>query len=337
MPITFLDVLSKTFIYNCKTNPRIDQTTMTMLAKKAFRIFVILIALLTMLFVLQRMTGDPITAMIGQNATPEMMEAMRHDMGFDKPLLVQYAIFARDTMSLDFGDSLRFQQPALTLVLKRFPATLSLALASLVVAAVIGIPLGLYAGMNHTRMDGRAINWFAGILQAMPTFWLGLLLLLIFSVRLHWFNSVASLEDNHIKQLILPAVTLSAVYMARLIRLVRGGLIDEMAKPYVMTAHGKGLRPRTVFTVHVLRNTLVPVVSLLALDLSLLIGGSVIVETLFSYNGIGNQLVRAILNRDYPLVQATVFVIALFVILVNTFADYLHYIVDPRLNGEIVS
>lgn len=310
---------------------------MDFLIKRVFRIGIVLIALLTMLFLLQRMTGDPITAMVGHDATPEMVEAMRHDMGFDKPLLAQYTIFVHNVISMDFGDSLRFQQPALKLVLQRFPATLNLALIALTIAASVGIPLGIYAGMNHTRFDGRAINWLAGILQAMPTFWLGLLLLHIFSVRFQWFNSVASLEENYIKQLILPAVTLSSVYLARLIRLVRSELIDELAKPYVVTARGKGLRKSTVFTVHVLRNILVSVVSLLALDLSLLIGGSVIVETLFSYNGIGDQLVRAILNRDYPLVQATVFIIALFVIFVNTFADYLHNLVDPRLSGEIVS
>jgi len=310
---------------------------MKFLTQRAFRIGIVLVALLTLLFFLQRMTGDPITVLVGHSATPEMIEEMHHDMGFDKPLAIQYAIFIRNTVSMDFGESVRFKQPALELVLWRFPATLKLSLAALAIAAFVGIPLGIYAGMNHTRFDGRAINWLAGILQAMPSFWLGLLLLLIFSVGLRWFNSVASLEENYIKQLILPAVTLSSVYMARLIRLVRSGIIDEMTKPYVTTARGKGLRARRVFTVHVLRNTLIPVLSLLALDLSLLIGGSVIVETLFSYNGIGNQLVRAILNRDYPLVQATVFVIALFIIFVNTFADYLHYLVDPRLNGEIVS
>ena len=310
---------------------------MNFLSKRAFRIGTSLLALFTLLFFLQRMTGDPVMAMVGHTATPEMIEEMRHDMGFDRPIFVQYAIFLRNVITLDFGDSLRFEQPAIRIVLQRFPATFNLSVSALALAIVVGIPLGIYAGMHHTRLDGRAINWFAGILQAMPTFWLGLILLLIFSVRFHWFSSVASLEDNPIKQMVLPTITLSAIYVTRLIRLVRSGLIDEMAKPYVMTARGKGLSPRAVFTRHVLRNTLVPIVSLLALDLSLLIGGSVIVENLFSYNGIGDQLVKAILNRDYPLVQATVFLIAVFVILINAFADYLHHIADPRLSMETAS
>lgn len=306
------------------------------LIKRAVRIGISLLALFTLLFFLQRMTGDPVMAMVGHSATPEMIEEMRHDMGFDRPITIQYAIFLRSIISMDFGNSLRFEQPAFKIVIQRFPATIYLAVSALTLAIIVGIPLGIYAGMYHTRLDGRAVNWLAGILQAMPTFWLGLILLLIFSVKFHWFSSVASLEDNPIKQLILPSITLSAVYMTRLIRLVRSGLIDEMAKPYVMTARGKGLSPRAVFTGHVFRNTLVPIVSLLALDLSLIIGGSVIVENLFSYNGIGDQLVKAILNRDYPLVQATVFLIAVFVILINAFADYLHYIADPRLKREAV-
>jgi peptide/nickel transport system permease protein len=166
----------------------------------------------------------------------------------------------------------------------------------------------------------------------MPSFWLGLILLLIFSVNLQWVSSVANLEASPVKRVILPAVTLSVFYMARLIRLVRSGLIEEMTQPYVLAAHAKGLRNHVVFA-HTFRNTLLPVVAFLILDLSFLMGGSVVVESVFSYSGIGEQLVHAILNRDYALVQATVFVIAIIVVGINGLSNLLYRVIDPRVRA----
>jgi len=295
------------------------------------RLFIILVCVLTLLFFLQRLTGDPVTVLVGHGATPEMIDDIRASMGLDRPLIEQYAVFMRKAAVLDFGESIRSQQSALDMVIDRFPATLLLSMTAISIAITVGIPLGIYAAIYHRRYDGKLINWFAGILQSTPNYWLGLILLLIFSVNLHWVGSVASLEDNVFKRLALPSITLSSFYLARLIRLVRSGLMDEMSQPYVLTARAKGLTSRTVFFVHIFRNTLIPIVTFIALDLSLLIGGSVVVETMFSYGGIGDQMIKAILNRDYPLVQATVLVIAVVVIMVNSFSVYVARIVDPRL------
>lgn len=295
------------------------------------RLTLLLGAVLTLLFFLQRLTGDPATVLVGHGATPDMLAAVRQDMGLNEPLFTQYAIFMQKAALLDFGDSIRSQRPALEMVLARFPATLLLSVSAIVLAIVFGVPLGVYAAIFHKRWDGRLVNLIAGVMQSMPNFWLGLILLLIFSVNLHWFGSVASLEENILKRIALPAITLSSFYMARLIRMVRSGLMEEMHQPYVLTARGKGLSSSSVFFGHIFRNTLIPVMSFVTLDLSIMLGGSVIVETMFSYSGIGDQMVQGILNRDYPIVQATVFVVAVVVFTVNSAARSVNRLVDPRM------
>lgn len=292
----------------------------------------ILLGILTLLFFLQRLNGDPALTLAGHSASHEVVEAIREDMGLNHAIPVQYAIFIGKAVTLDFGISARYQQPALSLVFDRLPATLLLSFTALALAVIIGIPLGVYAAVNHRKPSGMMVNNFAGILQAIPSFWLGLILLLIFSVNLQWVSSVANLEPSPVKRVILPAITLSVFYMARLIRLVRSGLIEEMSQPYVLAAHARGLRQRVVFA-HTFRNTLLPVVAFLILDLSFLMGGSVVVESVFSYSGIGEQLVHAILNRDYALVQATVFVIALLVVSINGFSNLMYRVIDPRVQA----
>lgn len=290
--------------------------------------------ILTLLFFLQRLSGDPVAVLVGHNASPEVIAAIRTEMGLDKPILQQYAIFLNKVARLDFGESIRFQTPALDLVLQRLPNSLLLTASALLLALSVGIPLGIYAALTHTRADGKLLNLFAGVLQAMPSFWFGLLLLLIFSVNLGWVGSVAQLEDNLLRRMILPTITLAIFYIARLIRMVRSGLLETLNQPYVMTAHSKGLHPRRVLITHALKNALLPIVAVVTLDLSLMIGGSIIVETLFSYNGIGEQLVKAVFNRDYALVQASVFVITILVICINIVANGLYGLIDPRVKED---
>ncbi|NDJ60576.1 MAG: ABC transporter permease [Chloroflexi bacterium] len=295
------------------------------------QISLIILAVLTLLFFLQRLSGDPAAVLVGHNASPELIAAVRAEMGLNDPLPQQYAVFMSRALQLDFGESTRFQAPALDLVLQRFPNSLLLALSALALAVLVGLPLGIYAAIYHDRPDGKVINMLTGVLQAMPSFWLGLLLLLIFSVHLRWVGSVAHLEDNLLKRMALPTITLAAFYTARLIRMVRSGLIETLHQPYVLTAHSKGLMPRNVLFIHALKNALLPIIALVTLDLSLMIGGSIIVETLFSYSGMGEQMVRAIFNRDYALVQASVFVIATFVVCINMASNALYGFVDPRV------
>jgi ABC-type dipeptide/oligopeptide/nickel transport system permease component len=303
------------------------------LTSSILQVIVIVLGILTLLFFLQRLSGDPAAVLVGHNASPEVLAAVNEEMGLDEPLPVQYMVFMGKVLQLDFGESNRFQAPALDLVLKRFPNSLLLSLSALGLAIIVGLPVGIYAAIYQNRADGKVLNIFAGVLQALPSFWLGLLLLLLFSVQLRWVGSVSHLEDNLLKRMALPTITLSAFYMARLIRLVRSGLIEELNQPYILTAHSKGLSQRKVLFIHALKNAMIPIVALVTLDLSLMVGGSIIVETLFSYSGMGEQMVKAIFNRDFALVQASVFVIAIFVVCINMASNMMYHLVDPRIRA----
>ena len=295
------------------------------------QLLLIVLGILTLLFFMQRLSGDPAAILAGHNASPEVLEVIREDMGLNKPLYVQYGVFLGKTMQLDFGESMRYQQPALDMVLSRFPNTLILSACAILMAMAIGIPLGIYAAVFRHRADGIIVNLLSGVLQSLPSFWLGLVLLLIFSVKLQWFGSVSSLEENFFQRMALPTITLSTFYVARLIRLVRSGLIEESTQYYVLTARAKGLSGSRVLMGHMFKNSLIPIVAFITLDLSFLIGGSVIVESLFSYNGMGDQMVKAIFNRDYAIVQASVFVVAILVVVVNSFSNFLYRVIDPRI------
>lgn len=297
----------------------------------ALQFLLIIMAILTALFFLQRLSGDPATVLAGHSASTEVIEGIREEMGLNEPLHVQYLVFMRQTLTLDFGESLRYQQPAMELVLDRFPNTLLLAFSAMGVAVLFGIPLGMYSAIFNRRLDGRFVNLLAGVLQAIPSFWLGLVLMLFFSVRLQWFGTVASLEDNTLRRLALPTITLSAFYIARLIRLVRSGLIEEMTQDYIITARAKGLHSRRIVLLHAFKNAAIPIIAFVSLDMSYLIGGSIVVESLFSYSGIGDLLVSSILNRDFAVVQAAVFVICLLVVTINSSSQLVYRAIDPRL------
>lgn len=294
---------------------------------------IIVMSILTLLFFLQRLTGDPAAVLVGHNATPELLEAVRDEMGLNQPIYVQYATFIGKALQLDFGESNRFQKSALELVMARFPNSLLLSLSALTLAVLIGVPVGIYAALYFRRADGIIVNLFAGVLQSLPSFWLGLVLLLIFSVQLGWVGSVSNLEDNLLRRMALPTITLASFYVARLIRLVRSGLIEELGEAHILTAHSKGLKPRRVLFIHALKNAIIPVVAFVTLDLSFMIGGSIIVETLFSYSGMGDQMVKAIFNRDYALVQASMFVIVIFVLVINMMSNRLYTFIDPRIRA----
>lgn len=297
----------------------------------ALQIFVIVFGILTFLFFLQRFTGDPAAVLVGHNASPEVIEAIREEMGLNQPLLTQYAVFISKAVRLDFGESTRFQTSAMDVVLARFPNSLLLSFCALGLAIAVGVPMGIYAALRSRHLDGVAVNMMAGVLQSLPNFWLGLVLLLIFSVQLGWVGSVSNLEEDFLARMALPTITLSTFYLARLIRLVRGSVLEELSQPYVTTAYSKGLMPRSVLFRHVLRNTMIPIVAFITLDLSFMVGGAIVVETLFSYSGMGDQMVKAIFNRDFAIVQASVFVIALFVICVNMLSNALYRLIDPRV------
>jgi ABC-type dipeptide/oligopeptide/nickel transport system permease component len=292
------------------------------------QLFLVVFGVLTALFFLLRLSGSPAAVIAGPGATPETIAIISENLGLNEPIWVQYALFVRQTAQLDFSTSIRYRVPALDMVVARFPATLLLAACTLIFSFSVALPLGIAAGVWSHRWFGRLIVTITGVAQSVPNFWLGVVFILVFAVWLRWLPTFGSSEPRH---LVLPTLTLSIFYIARLIRLIRAGVIETMAQDYIRTAHAKGLSERRILFTHVLRNILIPVVSLLVLDLSFLINGSVVVESLFSYNGIGRLLVEAINNRDYPIVQATVFFVAILIVSLNFASEQLYALIDPRL------
>ncbi|MCA1646561.1 MAG: ABC transporter permease [Chloroflexi bacterium] len=298
-----------------------------LLARTA-RLVLVLWGVLTLAFLLLRLSGDPTTLFVAQDATQAQVEQVRHQLGFDQPLIVQYAWFLGRLAHGDFDRSLRFDQPAITLVWAALPYTLELSLVALAIAMLLGIPGGAVAALR----PGSVIDFVATLLalvgQSIPVFWLGILLILLFSVQLRWLPVSGSDTPAH---LVLPAVTLGAFFAARFAQLTRSGLVEVLTEDYVRTAHAKGLRARTVLMRHALRNVAIAQVTVAALTFSALLGGAIVTETIFAWPGMGRLLLDAVNSRDYPLVQASVFVIALFVSLANLLADISYGVLDPRV------
>jgi ABC-type dipeptide/oligopeptide/nickel transport system permease component len=274
------------------------------------------------------MTGDPAALLLPVDATPADLARLRTKLGLDDPLPVQYGRFLAGAVHGDFGVSVRQSEPALDLVLERLPATLELSLAAMVLAVVVAVPAGLIAaGWRGTLIDQGAML-VALVGQSIPSFWLGIMLLLFFSVQLGWLPPFGRGGLDH---LILPAMTLSMYSMARTARLVRSGLVDVLGQDYIRTARAKGLTEARVLRRHALRNALLPVVTVLGLDLAHLLGGAVVVEFIFAWPGIGRLAVQSIGARDYPVVQAVVFLVAVGYTAANFLVDVLYAYLNPRV------
>ena len=279
-------------------------------------------------FIILRLSGDPVALLLSEDATPAQIAALRSSLGLDAPIVVQYARYWGNLFHGDLGDSLRQRQPALGLVFDRMPATLQLAGAAFVLAAVVGFGVGTLAALLRGTVWDRAAMSLTSVLQAGPVFFVGIILILFFSVRLGWLPSSGR---GDIKSLILPAVTLSGFTMASLARLVRSALLDVLRLDYIRTARAKGLRERTIVLRHAFRNAALPLITVLGLELGGLVTGAVITETVFAWPGIGRLAVGAVSTRDYPIVQAAVLFIAVVFILVNFLVDCSYAFLDPRL------
>jgi ABC-type dipeptide/oligopeptide/nickel transport system permease component len=298
------------------------------LARRAVHLVFVLVAISSLLFFLLRLSGDPAAVLAGPNASPEVIAAIRKSMGFDQPLLVQYGRFMGDTLQLHFGDSLASHQDAMGIVLSRLPATIELILAGFALAIVVGIPLGVLAAVRPRARAARSLMLVTLLGQSIPVFWLGILLILLFSVRLHWLPSAGAGDP---RSLVLPAVTLAVLLTAKIVRLVRSSVLEVLQEDYVRTAHAKGLSPFRIHTRHVLRNGLTPVITIIGVDLAQSLGGAVLIETIFSWPGIGRQMLLSVAARDYPVVQATVFIVAIVVVAINLGVDVLYRTIDPRV------
>lgn len=289
----------------------------------------VMVGACTLVFLLIHLVpGDPVEAMLGETARSADREAMRRALGLDAPLWRQYLDYLSGLMQLDMGQSLRDQRPVAAILAERLPATLILAAASLALALTIALPLGVIAARHQNRpLDSLAMG-FSLLGVAVPNFWLGPLLILVFSLWLGW-TPVSGMQRP--VSLILPAVTLGTGLAAVLARMVRNAVLEVLSEDFVRTARAKGLSEHAVMRRHALRNAWLPVLTLLGLQLGALLGGAVITETVFAWPGIGSLLVESIQTRDFPVVQGAVLLIAALYVLVNMATDLAYAIVDPRV------
>jgi peptide/nickel transport system permease protein len=296
------------------------------LAQAAF----VLLGVSFTVFAQSHLSGDPVSLMVGPTATQADIDALRRSMNLDRPFFAQYAAFLGGVLRGDFGTSLWQHQPAIGLVLERFPYTIQLAAAALLLALVVAVPLGILSAVFRNSFVDRLAIGTSLVGQSVPGFWLGLLLILLFSVTLRLLPTGGS---GSLKHLILPAVTLAAFTMGRIARLVRTNMLDVLGSDSLRTARAKGLREFTVVIKHGLRNAAIPIVTLIGLDASSLLGGAVITETIFAWPGLGRLVVQAISQRDFPLVQAATLCIAVIVVGVNLLVDLSYSLLDPRVNA----
>lgn len=282
----------------------------------------------TIIFIVLRMTGDPVDMLLAPEASSADHQQLRDQLGLDEPMIVQYVRFLGGIVTLDFGTSYRYGDPALGIVLESYPNSLRLATSALVLALLVAIPLSIVAAANQGRAIDRLISSFSFLGQAMPVFWLGVMMIIVFGVRLRWFPTFGA---GSFRNLVLPAVTLSVYPMAQFIRLTRSELLDVLRQDYIRTATAKGLYRRRVLLRHALSNASIPLVTMVGLNFGMLLSGAVITETIFAWPGVGRLTLQAISARDLPLIQAVVASIAVVFVAVNLIVDVVATFLDPRI------
>jgi peptide/nickel transport system permease protein len=283
---------------------------------------------LSAVFILMRLGGDPVLLFLPMDIQAKDLTEFRQRLGFNDPVAVQYGRFVARAAHGDFGESLRYKQDALGLVLERLPATLYLALAALALTFLVAVPVGVLSAVRRGSLFVFFGMGAAVLGQAVPGFWLGLMLIYLFSVKLGWLPTGGTGSARHF---VMPCVVLASFYAARMARLTRSSVLDTLNEEFVLTARAKGLAEWVVIAKHALKNSAIPIVTLAGLDTGQLLGGAVITETIFAWPGLGRLVVQAIDARDYPLVQGCVLAIAFTYLLMNTATDLLHRFLDPRL------
>lgn len=300
--------------------------------RRLLRGLITLWLVVTIVFFGLRISGDPVTLLLGYEASPDAVDSMRETLGLNQPLPVQYLRYLQMLGRGDFGNSLREPRPASTVVLERVPATLELALASLILAVGIGVPVGIIAALRRNSLIDRGLMAFAFLGQAAPAFFVGILLILAFSL---WLQILPSSGRGTWRHLLMPALTLSTYGMASMARLTRSSILDVLGADFVRTARAKGLRDSRVLFGHILKNAALPVVTILGLQIGLAISGAVITETVFAWPGMGRLAANAVFRRDYPVIQFTVLLIAASVVFVNFAIDIAYGYLDPRIRHRV--
>ncbi|NHM31306.1 nickel ABC transporter permease [Neobacillus terrae] len=273
--------------------------------------------------------GDPVKIMLGQNATPEAIKQLNENLGLDKPLLVQYTTYITNVLQGDFGTSLKTGRPVITEILDRFPETVKLAAAGIFIAIVIGITLGIIAARFKSSFIDSGVMMLATLGVSIPSFWLAILLIMVFSVKFTWFPIA---EGTGLRDLVLPAVTIGVLASTMISRLTRNGMVETLSNDFIRTARAKGLEERIILFRHALRNVLIPVVTLIGLQMAALLGGTVIIEQVFNWPGLGTLAIGAISSRDFPLIQGTVLFMGVVYVMINILIDVIYGIIDPRID-----
>jgi len=288
----------------------------------------VVFVVVSLVFVGSRLIGDPIEAYAARNATEEAIEAQRDRLGLLDPMIVQYGNFLWGVLNLDFGDSIFSEQPAWDEVSSLMWATVQLSLAAFVLILAVGVPVGVLAAIRRGSIPDLISRLFALVSHAMPNFWLGLVLIFIFAVQLGWLPTSGK---GGFENLILPAITLAGFGMAATMRLTRSGMLEVLSNDYIRTAQAKGLAQRTVIVRHALRNALLGLVTFLGITLAQLLAGSIIVEVVFAWPGVGRLIFRSISLRDFPLIQVGVLLIAVWFVVINILVDLSYNFLDPRI------
>jgi peptide/nickel transport system permease protein len=302
------------------------------LLRRIAQALLIIFASLTVVFIVVRVVpGDPAALILGASASPKDIAKLHNQLGLNQSLVVQYLKFLQGVSHGDFGISWRLGGDALGDVLNRLPATLELSAFALLITVAVGFPLGVTSARRVGTWIDQLISVPTLVGQALPSFWVGVMLILIFSRTFHLLPATA---DGTARALILPSVTLALPFIGWLSRLIRNGVLDELRKDYVRTARAKGLDGWVVFYIHVLRNTLIPVVTVIGLLIGNFIANAVIIEVVFAWPGIGSLMIDSITNRDYSVVQATIMTITVAYVVLNLLVDLLYFKLDPRLTPE---
>jgi ABC-type dipeptide/oligopeptide/nickel transport system permease component len=295
------------------------------------QLFLILLGASLLAFLLIHISGDPVRALLPLDASDQDVARIRATWGLDQPLPIQYVVFLREAVTGNLGQSFRYRRDALSLVLGRIPATFTLAVASIILAFIVSTPLGILASARPGGVADAFISFLSSLCIAVPSFWLGLVLILIFADALHWLPAAGR---GGWKSMVLPTVTMSAFSIGLITRLVRASMLEELRQAYVTSARAKGLSEIVVYSRHALRNALVPVVTLIGLQFGQFVGGSMVVETVFAWPGTGWLMIQAIYARDMPLIRAVVLIMAAFFVLINLVVDIVYAYLDPRISYE---
>lgn len=286
---------------------------------------------LLLFFMLRMLPGDPAQVLAGQMATPEEVENIRHQLGLDRPIFTQYAFFLGRLVRFDLGRSARTQNPVSQEIWARLPNTMLLAIVAITLACLFGIPAGIISAVRPYSWLDYLVTSMALFGISMPVFWLGLMLVVVFSIMLKWLPAGGSGSWEHV---ILPSVTLAAFVVAFIARMTRSSMLEVLSQDYTTTARSKGLKEQVIIVKHALKNALIPIITVVGLQFGLLLGGAVLTETVFAWPGLGRLIVDSILARDYPVIQGAILVFGLLYILVNLIVDLLYACVDPRIRYE---